>query len=217
MNRYGKISVALIAAWLAGAVAAAEFGIFQRDGNRLGATVGIAASWPIVLFVAWFAGSKGFREFAMGLSARTLTWLQTGRVMGFVFVMLGMRGLLPTRFAWPAGYGDTFIGLTAGLVAWKLATAQRRGIFILWQGLGILDLMTAVGLGVTTGIVDPHGISMAAITGLPLSLIPTFFVPLYFIFHVICIAQARGWKSAEGEARGQAIAVSMRRESLGQG
>jgi hypothetical protein len=30
-------------------------------------------------------------------------------------------------------------------------------------------------------------------TVLPLSLIPTFAVPLLFILHVICIAQARRW------------------------
>jgi len=28
---------------------------------------------------------------------------------------------------------------------------------------------------------------------LPLSLIPTFLVPLFLIFHVMCIAQARRW------------------------
>jgi hypothetical protein len=30
-------------------------------------------------------------------------------------------------------------------------------------------------------------------TVLPLSLIPTFAVPLLMIFHIICIAQARRW------------------------
>ncbi|HEY0703217.1 MAG TPA: hypothetical protein VGD60_10650 [Candidatus Acidoferrales bacterium] len=197
MNRYGKISLGLIAVWfLAAVVAAGVFHIFQSALNQLGAAVGMAATLPILLFVAWFAGSKGFREFAMGLSARRLTLLQTGRVMGLVFVVLGMRGVLPTRFAWPAGYGDAFIGLTAWLVAWKLSNAGHRGSFILWQGLGILDLVTAVGLGVTTGLVHPEGLTMGAITVLPLSLIPTFFVPLYFIFHLICVAQARGWGSA---------------------
>ena len=72
----------------------------------------------------------------------------------------------------------------------------------------MLDLVTAVGLGVSTGILHPEGISMAAVTGLPLSIIPTFFVPLYFIFHIICIAQARGWAAVSGarrEAAGLAV------------
>jgi hypothetical protein len=208
MNRYGKISMGLVLLWLVAALTASGLHVFQNAANQLGAAVGIAATVPILLFAAWFAWSKGFREFAMGVSARWLTQLQIGRLMGVVFVVLGARGILPTRFAWPAGFGDMFIGLTAGLVAWKLATAEHRGSFIFWQGLGMLDLVTAVGLGVTTGLVDPHGISMAAITGLPLSLIPTFFVPLYFIFHIICIAQARGWAVVPGakqKAGGQAL------------
>ena len=40
-------------------------------------------------------------------------------------------------------------------------------------------------------------------TVLPLSLIPTFLVPLFAIFHIICIAQARSWKSAR--ERGEQI------------
>jgi hypothetical protein len=31
-------------------------------------------------------------------------------------------------------------------------------------------------------------------TELPLSLIPTFLVPLFLMLHSICIAQARKWK-----------------------
>jgi hypothetical protein len=34
-------------------------------------------------------------------------------------------------------------------------------------------------------------------TVLPLSLVPTFLVPLFLIFHVICIAQARNWRAVE--------------------
>ena len=207
MTRYGKISAALVAVWFAIASSTSALQIYKNDANRVGAAVGIAATLPILLFVAWFATSKGFREFAMGLSARTLTALQAGRVMGVVFVILGARGELPTRFAWPAGYGDMFIGLTASIVAWKLASAEHRGSFIFWQGLGMLDLLTAVGLGVSTGILHPEGISMAAVTGLPLSIIPTFFVPLYFIFHIICIVQARGWATVSGKQR-QAVGLA---------
>ena len=40
---------------------------------------------------------------------------------------------------------------------------------------------------------------MVAMTVLPLSLIPTFLVPLFFILHLICIAQARAWRVASGD------------------
>jgi len=84
MTRYGKVSAGLIAIWLAAATAAAASHVFQNDANRLGASVGIAATLPILLFAAWMAASKGFREFALGLRAQTLTALQTGRAMGVV-------------------------------------------------------------------------------------------------------------------------------------
>ena len=92
------------------------------------------------------------------------------------------------------------IGLTATLAAWKLADPSHRNSFILWQALGITDLVTAVSVGTTAPLLSPHSPSMVAMTVLPLSLVPTFLVPLFFIFHVICIAQARAWKAASGTA-----------------
>jgi hypothetical protein len=104
--------------------------------------------------------------------------------------------LLPAIFSLPAGYGDMLIGATATLVAWQLATPGHRNSFIVWQALGITDLIVAVSLGTTARLIAPQGPSMLPMTVLPLSLVPTFLVPLFFIFHVICIAQARTWKTA---------------------
>jgi hypothetical protein len=53
----------------------------------------------------------------------------------------------------------------------------------------------AVALGTTARLIRPEGPSMAVMTMLPLSLVPTFIVPLLFIFHLICIVQAKRWKS----------------------
>ena len=131
----------------------------------------------------------------MSLNPRVLTSAQFWRIIGFTFPLLEAHRVLPALFAWPAGYGDMLIGATAFFAAWQLAIPQRRNAFIAWQLSGNLDLVTAVGLGTTAPLIDPHGVPMAAMTVLPLSLIPTFLVPLFFIFHVICIAQAREWKA----------------------
>jgi len=80
--------------------------------------------------------------------------------------------------------------------AWQLASPSHRNSFILWQALGITDLVIAVSLGTTARLLDPSGPSMLPLTVLPLSLVPTFLVPLFTIFHVICIAQGRKWESA---------------------
>ena len=127
------------------------------------------------------------------LNPRALTFVQSWRVAGFVFLVLATYGILPRAFALPAGWGDILIGATASLVGWKLASADHRRSFMLWQALGITDLVMAVSLGTLAGVIDPHGIPTSPLTVLPLSLIPTFAVPLLLILHVICIAQAMRW------------------------
>jgi len=194
MTNYGKLTLGLIVAWSLAVLTISGLDRLQNPANGFGAGVAIAALAPLVVFGVWAAVSKGFREFLLGLNPRILTATQTGRLLGFVFVQLEARNLLPSVFAFPAGYGDMAIGATATLVAWQLAEPEHRGSFILWQVLGILDLVTAVALGTTAQLVHPEGPTMRLMTVLPLSLVPTFLVPLFTIFHVISIAQARKWE-----------------------
>ena len=196
MKRYGKLTAGLIAGWFIFALSASALHLFENNSQRVGIAVAIAATIPLVVFALWFAASESFRQFALSLNPRILTGVQVWRIIGFIFVLLQARNLLPAIFALPAGYGDMFIGATATLVAWQLASPSHRNSFILWQLLGITDLVTAVSLGTTARLLDPSGPSMLPLTVLPLSLVPTFLVPLFMIFHVICIAQARKWETA---------------------
>jgi hypothetical protein len=196
MKNHGKLVTGLIVAWFVLALSASALHQFKNDSNRIGAGVGIAASAPLVLFSLWFAVSKKFRQFTRSLNPTILTSVQASRLIGFAFVLLEARGVLPAIFALPAGYGDMAIGATAAFVAWKFVNPRHRNSFMLWQVLGITDLALAVTLGTTAILLSPHGPTTAAMTVLPLSLVPTFLVPLYVISHVICIAQARTWKAA---------------------
>jgi hypothetical protein len=200
---YGKLTVGLIAVWFIFALSASAMHLFKNASNGFGVAVAIAASAPLIVFSLWYSISDTFRHFALSLNPRALTYLQSGRLMGIVFLILEARAVLPAIFALPAGYGDAAIGATAAFVAWKLGNRGHRNSFILWQALGILDLVTAVSLGTTARLISPGSASMVAMTVLPLSLIPTFFVPLYLIFHIICIAQARAWTAAPGGTRPQ--------------
>jgi len=195
MKNYGKFVMGLIFVWFVFALSASALHLFKNDGNRIGVAVAIAASAPIVVFTAWIAASESFRRFVLSLNPSVLTSLQAWRFIGFTFVLLEARSLLPAVFAWPAGYGDMAIGVTASFVAWKLANPAHRNLFILWQLLGIADLVSAVSLGTTASFINPQGPTMVPMTVLPLSLIPTFLVPLFLIFHVICIVQASAWRS----------------------
>jgi hypothetical protein len=195
MKNYGKLTSGLIAVWFIFALTASAMNWFRNDANRFGLAIAFAAVTPLLLFSLWFAASKSFRQFTLSLNPQLLTLAQSWRIIGFTFILLEARGGLPAIFAWPAGYGDMAIGATATLVAWKLANPGHRSSFIGWQLLGIADLVTAVTLGTTARLLSPHSTSMTAMTELPLSLVPTFLVPLFLIFHLICIAQAMGWKT----------------------
>ena len=82
--------------------------------------------------------------------------------------------------------------------------AERKASNIAWQFFGMLDLVTAVTLGVLAspapvGILG-HAVATEAMTVLPLSMIPTFAVPLLFILHIVTIAKGVGGQSyVDGE------------------
>jgi hypothetical protein len=129
------------------------------------------------------------------LDLRVLTLAQTWRVGGIVFLILHQQGALPGVFAIPAGWGDFAIGITAPIVAWYWRRPFPSKTFIVWNVLGIVDLVLAVTLGVLASR-TPVGILAGDVTTrlmgqFPLSLIPTFFVPLLLILHLISLDRVR--------------------------
>jgi hypothetical protein len=196
---YGKLTAGLIAAWFTFSLSASALHLFRTDPSRPPLPLLLAVVIPIFLFFLWYRSSISFREFVLSLSPRNLTIVQAWRIVGFAFLALYTYGILPGVFALPAGWGDIVIGATAFSVGMKLANPSHRNSFILWQWLGIADLVAAVSLGAAArfigpqGLTSPNGITAAPNLVLPLSLIPTFGVPLFMILHIICITQARRW------------------------
>jgi hypothetical protein len=198
---YGRLIAILIGSWFAISISASALLIF-KGGSPTSILpplpIGLAVVTPIVLFGLWFAVSPGFRDFALALDPRILTLLQTWRIGGFTFVVLYFYGILPGVFALPAGLGDMAIGATAPLAAIYIADFAHRRRFIVWQILGVFDLLLAVTLGVLASAspigVLASGLTTDAMSVLPLSMIPTFAVPLLLILHFICIAQAMQWR-----------------------
>lgn len=205
MTKYGKLASALIAAWFVFALTASGLQLFRTAPNKPPLLFGLAVGIPLVLFVAGLVASAGFRQFTMNLNPRVLTWVQSWRLGGFVFLVLATYGILPGMFALPAGWGDIAIGATAIFAGLKLATPDHRKSFIAWQLLGMADLVNALAMGTLANFIDPHGIPTAAMTVLPLSLIPTFAVPLLMMLHIICIAQAYRWPVPQYSAIGQRL------------
>jgi hypothetical protein len=194
---YAKLTSGLIAAWFLLALAASALHLFVADASQPPIALGLAVLLPLTVFFVWFATSPSFRSFTLSLSPHTLTLVHSWRIAGFTFLALYSAGLLPAVFALPAGLGDIAIGLTSYLAAQWSTNFHRRRRFIVWQVLGIFDLVLAIALGMTSRLIAPHGASTGIMTMLPMSLIPTFAVPLLILLHVICIAQARKWKPVD--------------------
>jgi len=196
---YGKLTAGLVAAWFTFSLSASALHLFRTDPSRPPLPLLLAVVIPIFLFFLWYRSSRSFREFVLSLSPRALTIVQAWRIAGFVFLVSYAYGILPGILALPAGWGDIGIGGTALIVGMKLANPRHRRSFIVWQWLGIVDLVEAISLGAMArfigpqGLTNPNGITTAPMTVLPLSLIPTFAVPLMLILHIICIVQARRW------------------------
>ncbi|HLH06691.1 MAG TPA: hypothetical protein VKW78_05615 [Terriglobales bacterium] len=202
-SSYRTLTAGLIAAWFAFAIVASALHIFETSPDRPPLPLLLAVGVPIVLFSLWYSSSRGFRDFVLSLSPRTLTMVQSWRIAGYVFLVLYTYGILPGSFALPAGWGDMFIGATALIVAGKVANPNCRKTFITWQLLGVTDLVVAVSSGAFQRIFHPAALAGSSVvntgpmTVLPLSLIPTFGVPLFLILHIICVAQARRWSVLE--------------------
>ena len=134
----------------------------------------------------------------LGWDLRLLTAIQAWRVIGFAMVVLLAFGALPGAFAWPAGLGDVLVGLAAPYYAVRLMdrpeSATGRG-FILWNFLGIFAFAVALGTGIAASGAIPAitgtGATSAAMSVLPMALLPGFFVPLFFIAHLAVLLQVR--------------------------
>jgi hypothetical protein len=65
---------------------------------------------------------------------------------------------------------------------------------VIWNLLGILDLVVAIGTGALGTILVAGagtGVSTGAMAQMPLVLIPAFFVPILFALHASALFQAR--------------------------
>ena len=157
---------------------------------------------PIILFLGGYLLSEAFRHFVRSLVGDpwVITVLQTYRVIGVSMAIGALTNILPAVFGLSAGFGDLFIGLTAPLAALAWASGGRLGkiVLVLWNVLGILDLLNALSTGVLAGLTASGPVTMATVRLYPFSLIPAFGVPLAFILHVTGLAQL--WYLSRKEA-----------------
>jgi hypothetical protein len=172
-------------------------GAFVGTAGKPPVAMAIGVAAPLALFFAWLRLSQSFREFVLSLDLRLIAGMQAWRWAGLGFLSLYAHKVLPAVFALPAGLGDMAVGVTAPWIMLALIREPgfaRRGAFIRWNILGIVDLVIAISIGTvdaffTTGA--PGEISTAPMATLPLLLIPAFLVPLFLMLHTSALMQSR--------------------------
>ena len=130
-----------------------------------------------------------FRRWALAVDLRGLVLIHVTRLVGIYFLVLHGQGELPYAFAVPGGWGDITVAVTAigvCLLA-RPATPVGRGVILAWNVLGLADIVLVVVTASRLGLGDPD--SMRALLRLPLSLLPTFLVPIIIATHVIIFAR----------------------------
>jgi len=190
-----SVLAAILVLWFLLVLAGGYAGAFESGPTRPPLTILLAFLAPPLIFVAVYRVSRDFRDFVLTIDLRLLTAVQSWRVIGVMFLVFYAYGLLPGLFAWPAGVGDFAIGLAAPFVL--LAMLRQRPTWrrqVAWLNVaGLVDFVVAVGTGALSsnssiGIVSDTA-ARVSMGSLPLSLIPTFAVPLWTIFHIVSLLQ----------------------------
>lgn len=134
-----------------------------------------------VLLTWWIVPAVRARVDALPMSA--LIAIHLCRFVGVYFLILGNEGRLPRDFALPGGIGDVVVAVGATLLLLFNPLRKRRAVVTGWNVIGLIDIIFVVLSALRCGLREWS--SMALLRQLPLSLLPTFVVPLILVSHVL--------------------------------
>jgi len=178
--------------WLLVAIVAGAIGATQRL-QPPGPQILVLALTGALVLGGWAVAS--FRRWLMDLDWRVIVGLHLSRFVGVDFLWQYRRGELPYAFAVPGGIGDVVIALLAcGVLASGRTVARRPHLLLAWNALGCADILYVVLTAARLALAEPR--SMAALQRLPLSVLPTFLVPLIIASHILLFARLRRWRRA---------------------
>lgn len=123
----------------------------------------------------------GFQQWILSVPISVLVSVHLVRFVGIYFLWLHEHRRLPFAFAVPGGWGDI---LTASFaVMLLLLRPPSPKIYWMWNTFGLADILFVVTTAARLAFADP--IPMAPLLRLPLSLLPTFAVPIIIFTHWI--------------------------------
>jgi hypothetical protein len=153
-----------------------------HDANAQAVAAVVWTLTALALLACWKISP--IRVWALNVNVRWLVLLHVTRLFaGAYFLVLCQRGQLPCGFARPAGWGDIVVAVLALAVLGATRTPFAKTLLLTWNILGLIDIIFVVLNALQFGLNDWQ--SMHAIRELPLSLLPTFLVPLILASHVL--------------------------------
>ncbi|HET9050389.1 MAG TPA: hypothetical protein VFO60_01725 [Candidatus Dormibacteraeota bacterium] len=215
---------AFLLAWLAADVGLGLGGVFAATPSTDVPLIAAGIAVPAVAGCVLLTRRGTLRRLVDSMTLRRLVGLQAYRTAGIIFLVAWAAGRMPGIFALPAGIGDIAVGLAAPFVASRMDAGfdarlgaepspsphgraqarddgRARRLAIVWNVMGIADLVVAVTLGFLSSpsvfqqlaFDDPNTL----VSRMPFVLIPTFAVPLSIVLHVAALLRLR----ASGPAR----------------
>jgi len=139
----------------------------------------------VVLLLLLYWLSQSFRKWVLSVNIKLLVAVHLIRFVGFYFLFLYSRGQLPYDFAVLGGWGDIIVATAALLVILLTPLVGKSGwlIYFIWNFIGLVDILFVIATATRLTIADPQ--SMSELLKLPLSLLPTFLVPIIIFTHII--------------------------------
>jgi hypothetical protein len=183
----GRLYLLIGAAWLAAAVIA---GVSGRTAELVPPAPQVVLVLLTGTVVIAFASRERFRRWIACLDIRVFPCFHLTRFVGIYFLVLHGRGDLPYAFAVPGGWGDILVAASALLLlALPGGIGGRPGLLLAWNLFGLLDILFVVATATRLALGNPT--SMAALMQFPLSLLPTFLVPLIIASHLMLFWRLR--------------------------
>jgi hypothetical protein len=195
--RVARVVRVAVGVWLVVAFALGAAGAFKGRPGDPPLPIMFGALIPLAVFATAYWTAPSFKRYVLSADLGLISSIQAWRAGGLGFLALYAHGVLPGLFAWPAGLGDMAVAIAAPWMALSLRrdpSFSRSAGFVAWNVLGIVDLVTAVSLGVlSSGVLKglTGRITTAPMSQLPLVLIPAFLVPLFLMLHVTTLLQVR--------------------------
>lgn len=186
MSRITLQVLFVLAAWFAAAMVAGANGWVARlhpPGPQ------ILIFGLLALLLGAVAAWRPLRVWLGELDVRLLVLLHATRFVGVYFLLLYSQGQLPWAFAVPGGIGDIIVAAFAVFLCFYVnpdTPFGRRG-YIIWNVFGLLDILFVISTATRLGFRDVE--TLRPLLQLPLSLLPTFIVPLILFTHALLVVR----------------------------